>query len=440
MMISDLLAGFDLEMPRTEPLGDLTDLMRAAHLPGVSVALIHDGQIVDALAAGVLRHGANDAVSPQTPFQAASISKAIAAFCALRLVSDGRLDLDADVNSALRSWRIPANGGWQPVVTLRQLLSHTAGTTTHGFMGYPEGRALPSVPEVLDGGGNSDPVRVTALPGTRFRYSGGGYTVVQQLLSDVTGRAYADLARDLVLGPIGMAASAFDEGRRPGFATGHGPGPSPLPGGAHRYPELAAAGLWSTPTDLARFLLAVEACRRGEPDALLLKELAEPMLAAAADVPYGLGLELGPDATWFGHNGSNEGFQCAARFYPAARSGAVVMTNGAFGSLVIHQFLLPKLAAALGWPDAPAAPEPSGPAVPGRYGDYVVEAGGRGLALTAPGQAPIELSPSERGWRATVVNLDVRFEGDEIVISQDGGVADIRRPRTDSSTAAPAGT
>lgn len=437
MMISDLLAGFDLEMPRTEPPGDLCDLMRAAHVPGVSVALVNDGQIIDSFAAGVLRYGSNDEVSPRTPFQAASISKAIAAFCALRLVADGRLDLDADVNSALRSWRIPANGGWQPVVTLRQLLSHTAGTTAHGFMGYPVGRTVPSVPEVLDGAGNSDPVRVTALPGTRYRYSGGGYAVVQQLLSDVTGRAYADLARDWVLDPIGMADSAFDQGHRPGFASGHEPGPSPLAGGAHRYPELAAAGLWSTPTDLARFLLAVEASRRDEPDAMLPKELADAMVAPAADAPYGLGLELGPDDTWFGHNGTNQGFQGTARLYRTSRSGVVIMTNGAFGSLVIHQFLLPKLAASLDWPDAPAEPGLPEPAIAGRYGDYVIAADDRDLVLLVPGQPAISLSPSERGWRATVVNLDVRFEGDEIVISQDGGAADIRRPRTNPSAPTP---
>jgi CubicO group peptidase (beta-lactamase class C family) len=430
MMISDLLTGFDLEMPRTEPLGGLSDLMTAAHVPAISVALVTEGRIVDTLAAGELRYGAGDAPTPRTAFQAASISKAIAAFCALRLVVDGRLDLDADVNAALNGWRIPANGDWQPVVTLRQLLSHTAGTTTHGFMGYPAGRVVPSVREVLDGKGNSDPVRVTALPGTRYRYSGGGYTVVQQLLSDVTGRPYAELAQELVLDAIGMADSSFDEGHRTGFASGHEAGPSPLAGGAHRYPELAAAGLWSTPTDLARFLLAVEASRRGEPGALLPVEVAEAMTTPAADAPYGLGLVLGPDGQWFGHDGGNQGFQCIARLYGRSGSGVAVMTNGSFGGLVIHQFLLPKLAAALGWPDAPAAPPAPAPAVPGRYGDFVIEDRDGDVVLIVPGQPEISLTQTVRGWSATAVNLDVRFEGDEIVIAQEGIAADIRQART----------
>lgn len=430
MRVADLLNGFDLEMPRTEPPGDLRGLMRAAHIPAISVALIGDGRIVDTVAVGEQRYGSGDEVSPQTPFQAASISKSIAAFCALRLVADGRLDLDADVNDALRGWRIPANGGWQPVVTLRQLLSHTAGTTTHGFMGYPQGRAVPSVPDILNGKGNSDPVRVTALPGTRYRYSGGGYTVVQQLLSDVTGRAYAELAEDLVLRPIGMADSSFDRGHRTGFASGHDPGPAPLPGGSHRYPELAAAGLWSTPTDLARFLLAVEASLRGEPEALLPKELAEAMTTPPADGAYGAGLEVGPDGTWFGHNGSNQGFQCAAQFYRSSRAGVAIMTNSAFGGLVIREYLLPKLAAVLERPDAPAVPAASDTAVAGRYGDYIIEDRDGDLVLVVSGQPEVPLDRTEYGWRATVVNLDVRFEGDEVVISQDGGAADIRQSRS----------
>ena len=433
MQISDVLTGFDVEMPRTEPLGDLPALMRVAHLPALSVALIADGGIADTLAIGEVSYGCGDAVSPHTPFQAASISKAIAAFCALRLVAQGVLDLDADVNGGLRSWRVPANGGWQPVVTLRQLLSHTAGTTTNGFLGYPVGRAIPSLPDILDGRGNSDPVRVTALPGTRFRYSGGGYTVMQLLLSDVTGRAYADLARELVLDPVGMADSEFDVGHRPGFAVGHHGGPEPIPGGAHRFPELAAAGLWSTPTDLARFLLAVHASVRGEADALLPKDLAETMRSAPTDAPYGLGLDLGPDGAWFGHNGGNEGFRSTARLYHPSATGVVIMTNSDFGMQVIDLFLRPKLAAAMGWPEAPAAPEPtepSGPAIAGRYGDFAIEHRDDGLLLVAPGQPPVALSATDRGWRATSLNLDVRFDGGELVIAQDGIAPDIRVPRS----------
>ncbi|WP_203907713.1 serine hydrolase domain-containing protein [Rhizocola hellebori] len=430
MLISDVLVEFDLEQPRTEPLGDLAALMHATHLPALSVALIADGRIADTLAIGEVLYGSGEAVSPQTPFQAASISKSIAAFCVLRLAADGVLDLDADVNGMLRTWRVPANGGWAPVITLRQLLSHTAGTTTHGFLGYPVGRTLPSLPDILDGRGNSDPVRVTALPGTAYRYSGGGYTVVQQLLHDVTGRGYAELAQELVLDPIGMTGSRFDQGHRPGFASGHHGGPSPIPGGAHRYPELAAAGLWSTPTDLGRFLLAVQASARGDADALLPKELAEAMLTSPTDAAYGLGLTLGPDASWFGHNGGNEGFLSTARLYQNSGTGVVIMTNGAFGMLVINQFLLPKLAAAMDWPDAPPPPERSQPAIAGRYGQFHIEEGDGGLVLVTPGQPTVELKATDRGWRSTSLNLDIRFGGDELIIAQDGIETDLRLPRS----------
>ena len=152
---------------------------------------------------------------------------------------------------------------------------------------------------------------------------------------------------------------------------------------------------------------------------------------------------LGPDGMWFGHDGGNQGFQCMARLYGPSGSGVAVMTNGSFGGLVIHQFLLPKLATALGWPDAPASPSAPGAAVPGRYGDYAIEDRDGDVVLVVPGQPEIGLAKSERGWRATVLNLDVRFEGDDgigallvtqngkpVGIAQDGIATDIRHSRS----------
>src|SRR5215211_2914983 len=164
-------------VPRSEPAHDLQAAMDAYHVPGVAIALLQDGGIVETRYAGVRETGRQNPVNERTRFQAGSISKPVAAACALRLVAEGVLDLDEDVNKRLRTWRVPANGDWQPCVTLRQLLSHTGGLTVHGFIGYPAGEPVPSIPVVLDGKGNSDPVRVTTLPGLQFSYSGGGYVI-----------------------------------------------------------------------------------------------------------------------------------------------------------------------------------------------------------------------------------------------------------------------
>src|SRR5262249_27971513 len=174
----------------------------------------------------------------------------------------------ADVNEQLRSWRVPANGDWQPIITLRQLLSHAAGVTVHGFPGYAVGIPVPTVPALLDGAGNTPPVRVNLLPGLHFRYSGGGTTIVQQLLLDVTGDPYLDLMQRLVLDPVGMHDSTYEQplpGRlQDRAASGHHRYGCRVSGRWHVYPEMAAAGLWTTPSDLARFAIEVQRALRGE--------------------------------------------------------------------------------------------------------------------------------------------------------------------------------
>ncbi|GIG56927.1 hypothetical protein Lfu02_12990 [Longispora fulva] len=421
------LRDIDLGRPHTDPPVDLAEALAACHVPGVSIALIEGGEVVDTLAAGVLCADRPEPVTDQTLFQAASISKAVAAACVLRLAADGTLDLDADVNDALTSWRVPANAGWQPRVTLRQLLGHTAGTTVHGLIGYPAGVPVPSVPELLDGRGNSDPVRVVSVPGTRFSYSGGGYTIMQQVLCDVTGRDYADLVAEQVLGPLGMTRSVFGPQPAGSTASGHRPGPVPLAGEAHTYPEMAAAGLWSTPTDLARLFLTLRASLNGEGSALLPRDMAGQM--ATRSTPhraYGLGLQVQEpgEPRWIGHSGGNEGFQCDAKLFLDGGRGAVIMTNGDYGYALIAEALLPALAKGLGWPEASATPA-GGPAVAGRFvgddGEFVVTSDGPEFTLTAPGQAPLALRPADHGsWRAAGLNATVRFPSpDTLVIAQD---------------------
>jgi CubicO group peptidase (beta-lactamase class C family) len=191
----------------------LADRMAALHVPGVSIAVIHDGKIEWARGFGVTRIGGS-AVTPDTLFQAASISKPVTALAVLHLVESGRLDLDTDVNRYLKTWQVPANSFTERTkVTLRELLTHSAGMTVHGFPGYASDAARPTVVQVLNGEkpANTPAIVVDTEPGTAWRYSGGGFVVTQLLLEDVTGQAFPRLMHDIVLGPVGMTRSTYEQ-------------------------------------------------------------------------------------------------------------------------------------------------------------------------------------------------------------------------------------
>jgi CubicO group peptidase (beta-lactamase class C family) len=224
-------------------------------------------------------------VDTATLFQAASISKPVAAVGMFRLAERGEVQLDADVNTMLRSWKVPPSPfTTTEKVTLRRIVSHMAGLTLHGFAGYPVGAPLPSLVQIVDGQppANSAPVRVDAVPGARESYSGGGVTVMQLLLEDVSGTPFAALMDTLVLQPADMEHSTFAQplpdwlaGRAASGYRGDG---TPVPGRWRVHPEQAAAGLWTTPTDLARFLLAVGRSYRGESGGLVTRTTARQML------------------------------------------------------------------------------------------------------------------------------------------------------------------
>jgi CubicO group peptidase (beta-lactamase class C family) len=430
----------------------LVTAMAQAGVPAVSVAVITGGEASEAAAWGVACAGEPAAATPGTLFQSASISKPVAAACALRLAADGVLALDEPVNERLRSWQVPANGTWQPQLTVRQLLSHTAGLTASGFPGYPPGTPIPSLTDILDGRGNTLPVRVASLPGLQFSYSGGGYCVLQRLLIDVTGVPFPELARELVLGPAGMLDSAYAQplpvSRHRDAAAGHRNGPAPVAGRWHVYPEMAAAGLWSTPADLARFAVAIQRSLAGAGGALLPAGFAALMIEPAApNVRCGLGLfsEGSGSSLRFGHTGGNDGFVCELTGYAAGGMGAVVMTNSDNG-IPLVKGVLAAIARARAWPGYPdAAPWPAepGPAEPGPAdagpgaradagpgagpavlaGDYelgevvfrVREQEGM-LTLQAGRQPPVALLPAGLDcWAARELNLEVRLS------SQGGG-------------------
>ena len=336
----------------------LAERMTNYKVPGVSIAVIEGGRIAWARGFGVKEAGKSDPVTPTTLFQAASISKPVAATAMLRLVERGTLNLDTNVNKYLKSWKVPDNKfTTTEKVTLRRIVSHTAGLTVHGFPGYATTDPIPTVVQVLDGAkpANTAPVRVDTTPGAIERYSGGGTTIMQQLLVDVTGKPFPALMEELVLGPVGMTSSTYEQpipaARASEAAHAHTQDGKPIPGGWHVYPEMAPAGLWTTPTDLLKWAIAITDARAGRSTSLLSQGMTQQMLTAQKN-EVGLGPFVGGTGRnfHFGHGGANEGFHSQLVMYPELGVGAAVMTNGDGGPMLISE-VLRSLAAEYGWPD-----------------------------------------------------------------------------------------
>lgn len=333
----------------------LSSRMDHYNVPGMSIAVINDGRIKWARGYGVTDVDDPQAVDEHTLFQAASISKPVAALGALELVESGKLALDEDVNKRLKSWKLPDNEFTeQHPVTLETLLSHTAGTTVHGFGGYQVDAELPTLPQILDGlkPANSNAVRVDKLPGEGFRYSGGGTTIVQLLIEDVSGRPFAQFMQDEVLTLLGMSDSSYEQplpaDRQAQAASGHYSNKRPVKGSWHVYPERAAAGLWTTPSDLARYAIEVQSAYQGRSHKVLSRETVHDMLTPRGLVGLGPFISTVEGTTRFSHGGSNEGFKCLLVADRDSGQGAVVMTNGDQGGQLARE-VMNAIASVYGW-------------------------------------------------------------------------------------------
>jgi len=354
----------------------LADRMAFYHVPGVSIAVINDGKIEWVKGYGVIEAATNQPVTIETRFQAASISKPVTAVAALALVQQGKLQLDEDVNAKLAAWKVPENEFTRTQkVTLRRLLSHTAGVVENKYPGYEANRALPTALQVLDGlpPATTKPIRVEREPGSAFLYSGGGYLITQQLLSDVTGKPFPDLMNELVLSKLGMQHSTFTlpSAWESFAARAHNNEGQLIKGRWYVNPELAAAGLWTTPSDLARFAMALWQSHRGQASNVLTPDLTRQMMTKQRN-NYGLGLLLGgkDKLVSFNHEGSNMGYKCAMVMYLDTGQGAVVMTNGEQGGNLMGE-IMRGLALEYGWPNyrlAERTPVQISPAV---YANYI---------------------------------------------------------------------
>ena len=335
---------------------NLQELMEFYKVPAVSIAVIDNFKIAWAKAYGVTEAGGATPATTRTLFQAGSISKPVAAAGALWLVDHGKLSLDEDVNQKLVTWKVPENEFTKnQKVTLRRLQSHSAGLTVHGFPGYAVGEPIPTLVQIFNGEkpANTAPIRVDVVPGTMFRYSGGGVTIEQQLMMDVTGKQFPQFMRETVLDKIGMTDSGFDQplpAERAKFAASGTLGDGKVvPGKWHIYPEMAAAGLWTTPTDLAKFGIEIALSKQGKANHVLSQAMTRQMLTPQIDhVGLSFFLGEGNNPEEFGHDGDDDGFQADLIMFADSGKGVAVMANSDNGH-ALAQFLVQSVAKEYGW-------------------------------------------------------------------------------------------
>jgi CubicO group peptidase (beta-lactamase class C family) len=356
-----------VSLPGGQPLAmDLEQWMQFFRIPGLSIAVFDDFHIVWMKGYGVRDAGTSDPVTLETTFQAGSISKPVTALAVMRFVQEGKFSLDQNINDLLLSWKLPDNEFTaREKVTLRRLLSHSAGTTVHGFPGYAVGEPVPTTVQVLNGEkpANTAPVRVVMVPGTKYEYSGGGTTIVQLMLVDQLKQPFPQIMAETVIGPLGLKHSSYEQPQPPAraalAATGHRPNGKPVEGKWHVYPEMAAAGLWTTAGDLAEVAIEVAKSKHGKANRILSPATVQQMLTVQA-VPVGLGFFLDPKSDRFGHDGSDEGFLAALIAFSDSGKGVAIMTNSDSGFMIFGP-LTASIAKEYGW--ASYTPEPTSPFV-----------------------------------------------------------------------------
>jgi CubicO group peptidase (beta-lactamase class C family) len=334
-------------------------------IPGLSVVVFDEYKIVWKKTYGVKQAGARDKVTLDTIFQAGSISKPVTAMAVMKYLQEGRFSLDENINDKLVSWKLPDNDlTKEQKVTLRRLLSHSAGTTVHGFPGYAVSEPRPTLVQVLNGENpaNTAPVRVDLLPGRQFRYSGGGTTIVQLMLVDQLKKPFPQIMQETVLGPLGLVHSSYEQpqpaARMAIAASGHRGDGKMVEGKWHIYPEMAAAGLWTTPTDLAMVAIEMAKSKQGKSNRVLSQATTKQMLTIQAD-PVGLGFFLDKKSDFFGHGGADEGFQANLIAFSDSGKGYAVMANSDNGFMIFNR-LAESVAKEYGWKSFEAQDERPG--------------------------------------------------------------------------------
>ncbi len=308
----------------------LKERMAFYNVNAVSIAVIKDYKVEWVKAYGYADFGKKELATTQTLFQAASISKSINSLGILKLVEEGKLGLDDDINNYLKTWKFPYNSlSNGKKISIAQLLNHKAGLSTGGFGGYAKGKSLPTTIQILDGSppSNSQAVRSIFEPGLKFQYSGGGTVILQLILENTTGEKYEGYMQKHILTPMEMNHSSFNQppskDKENILATGYN-NSNEVVGKYHIYPEKAPAGLWSNPTDLAKYIIETQLSLVGKSNKVLSKEMSEKRLKNN----FGVFLVDYNGTKYFAHDGENEGFVCSYIASNEGGNGVVVLTNG----------------------------------------------------------------------------------------------------------------
>lgn len=337
-----------------EPGWSLSARMKRYEVPGLQVAVLKNGQLIWTKGYGMAEPSKRRPVTSQTMFDAGSISKVVTALAIIKLADSGQLSLDAPVNTLLRSWKLPENTFTQKTpVTLRHLLTHTAGTNVGGFWGYLETEPQPTLSQILDGlpPASNAPIRVEGEPGKSWRYSGGGYVILQQILEDITGKPFAEAMDTIVFRPLGMTRSTYVQGMPPQFRADAAVPTSSASyfRGRRLHPHAAAAGLYTTAADLSRFVEAIYRSYKGEANGFLSREMARQMIEPTVldrepwdrsfvnrrntQKDQALGLMqisrngASGEAKYTFHDGLNAGFRSRLMFNAQNGDGVIVLYN-----------------------------------------------------------------------------------------------------------------
>jgi len=337
---------------------NILDRMKKYHVNGVSIAVIHDYKIEWAKGYGLADVSENRPVTGKTLFQAASISKSLNSLGVLKLAEQKKIDCDSDIDKYLKSWKFPYDSKTgEGKVTVRELLSHTGGLSVHGFPGYERGKEIPTVIQILNGEkpANTMAVKSREEPGKRFIYSGGGTTILQLLVSDITGIPYEVYMQKEVLDPLGMNSSCYcqpPDGSSGLLATGYKANGNEVSGKYHIYPEMAAAGLWTNPTDLCKYVIETQLAWKGESDKVLSPEMTRQRLTPVID-DAALGVFVNSRVTgsykYFNHNGGNEGFLSTYYGCRDSGEGVAIMINSENWAIIDE--ILNSVATVYGWKD-----------------------------------------------------------------------------------------
>lgn len=330
------------EKPVTYSIEERMDFYK---VPGMSLAIVKNGELHWAKGYGMANTNDSIEVTSTTLFQAGSISKPIAALAALKLAEEGKLDLDTDVNTYLKDWKVEDNEFTKDEkVTVRRLLTHTAGMTVHGFPGYKPTDTFPSITQVLNGKGNTPRIFVDTRPDSIWRYSGGGYTVMEKVVEDISGMPLEDYLEANILNPMEMQNSTYAQPLPKEFhnevSAAYDYEGNIIEGLWHNYPEQAAAGLWTTPTDLAKYYSEVYNINNGKPDGVLSKTTIDKMLTKHKN-NWGLGPAINDEgeALKFGHGGKNAGFTNNMVGFVNSGDAIIVMTNADNGGSLVEEII-----------------------------------------------------------------------------------------------------